>query len=140
MSDTTGAAEGRLRASSPTIESVCRVLEARPEGAETLLLEFTRLFLSRAPEELLHARTPEGLADMVVGTFSFLRTTSAFRGADGGFVLLGALLVLGDRDGAGDVLISLSVRFRWRSYSRCSGSCRPARAKAGTSGTSSVDH
>lgn len=79
MSDTTGAAEGRLRASSPTIESVCRVLEARPEGAETLLLEFARLFLSRAPEELLHARSPEGLANMVVGTFSFLRSTRAFR-------------------------------------------------------------
>ncbi|MEM7416435.1 MAG: NAD-glutamate dehydrogenase domain-containing protein [Gemmatimonadota bacterium] len=79
MSDTTGAAEGRLRASSPTIESVCRVLEARPEGAETLLLEFTRLFLSRAPEELLHARTAEDLADMVVGTFAFLRSTRGFR-------------------------------------------------------------
>ena len=75
MSDTTGAAEGRLRAEAPTLEEVCRKLEARPEGADALLLDFTRLFLSRAPEELLRARTPDELAAMAASTFAFVAST-----------------------------------------------------------------
>lgn len=77
MSDPSGAAARRLRAESPAIVSACRQLEARPEGADPLLLAFTRLFLSRAPEELLRARTPVDLASMAASTFDFLQTTRA---------------------------------------------------------------
>ncbi len=79
MSDQPGAAERRLRAESPAIVSACRKLEARPGGADPLLLAFTRLFLSRAPEELLRARSADELAAMATSTFGFLQSTRASR-------------------------------------------------------------
>jgi len=80
MSDTTGAADRRLREDSPTIEAVGRMLEDRNDSAEAgLLLDFTRLLLSRAPEELLQTRTTEQLASMTADAFAFLEAAEPER-------------------------------------------------------------
>ena len=80
MSDTTRAAERRLREDLPTIEAVGRLLK---EGADphksSLLGEFSRLFLSRASEEVLRQRGPEDLAAMSSSAFDFLGVSRPFR-------------------------------------------------------------
>jgi glutamate dehydrogenase len=80
MSDTTGAADRRLREDSPTIEAVGRILEERNDSVESgLLLDFTRLLLSRAPDDLLRQRDPEQLASMTADAFAFLEVSSPVR-------------------------------------------------------------
>ena len=79
MSDTTEAAKSRLREISPTIDEVCDYLGSLPGGASDLQLDFTRLFLGRAPDELLDHRSVRDLASMSRGTFRFLAESRPFR-------------------------------------------------------------
>lgn len=79
MSDTTRAAEDRLRASLPAIDEVVRRLEALEHDQSGLLIDFARLFLSRAPEELMRARGVDGLASMTLRVFSFLEQSRPYR-------------------------------------------------------------
>ena len=79
MSDTTAAAPSRLREISPTINEVCDYLKSSPDGASALLLDFARLFLSRAPDELLTHRSTKDLASMTRGTFRFLESSRPYR-------------------------------------------------------------
>ncbi len=74
------AAARRLREDSPTLAAVRESLQGRVEGSDAgLLFEFARLFLARAPEELLRHRSPEDLAGMTLGTFRFLQESRGFR-------------------------------------------------------------
>ncbi len=74
------AAARRLREDSPTLAAVRESLQGRVEASDAgLLFEFARLFLARAPEELLRHRSPEDLAGMTLGTFRFLQESRGFR-------------------------------------------------------------
>jgi glutamate dehydrogenase len=80
MSDTMDAASRRIREASPTLDAVRASLRADVDDADAeLLLDFARLFLSRAPEELLHQRDVAGLAAMTLGAFRFLQESRGFR-------------------------------------------------------------
>jgi glutamate dehydrogenase len=74
MSDPTSAAGSRVREDSPTIVAVLELLRDRPESSETLL-DFARLFLRRAREEILRQRAAADLSAMVLSTFRFLETS-----------------------------------------------------------------
>lgn len=78
MSDTTEAAKRTLRQESPIISEVCDLL-AKADGSSDLLLEFARLFLSRAPEDLLRQRATGDLAAMALGAFRFLEGSRPYR-------------------------------------------------------------
>ncbi|MDX1495889.1 MAG: hypothetical protein R3253_17590, partial [Longimicrobiales bacterium] len=78
MSDTTEAAKRTLRQESPIIAEVCGRLE-RSDADSDLLLDFARLFLSRAPEDLLRQRETEDLAAMTLGAFRFLEGSRPYR-------------------------------------------------------------
>jgi glutamate dehydrogenase len=78
MSDPTSAANRRVREDSPAIVAVLDLLRDRPDSSD-LLLDFARLFLRRAREEILRQRTAADLAAMVVSTFRFLETSRHLR-------------------------------------------------------------
>ena len=79
MSDITAAAPSRLREIAPTINAVSSYLKSSPDGASELLLDFTELFLSRAPDELLVHRSTKDLASMTRGAFRFLEQSRPYR-------------------------------------------------------------
>ncbi len=64
---------------SPKIEEVARLAGATGDPDAALLADFTRLFLSRAPEDLLHGRPAGELASTVRGAFDFLIDSRPFR-------------------------------------------------------------
>ena len=74
MSDTSEAVVRRLREQSPTIDAVCRLLErlVDPNEAESVLA-FTEIFLAKATEEFLHARSVDSLAHVALGAWRFLQ-------------------------------------------------------------------
>jgi glutamate dehydrogenase len=80
MSDTTEAADPRLRQPPATREAVLRLLE---EGAESegprLLLDFAEIFLSRVPDQILRERSAEELGAMARDAFAFLEQTRPYR-------------------------------------------------------------
>jgi len=80
MSDTTEAADRRLRHDVPTVETVSELAADRATSDEAALVgSFTELFLSRAPEGLLRQRTADDLASMSLGVFRFLQASRPFR-------------------------------------------------------------
>lgn len=79
MSDTTRAAEDRLRASLPILDDVVARLEAEDHPQAGLLIDFARLFLSRAPEEVLRARGVDELTAMTLHVFAFLEQSRPYR-------------------------------------------------------------
>ena len=79
MSDTKAAAPSRLREIAPTINAVRSYLKSSPDGASELLLDFTQIFLSRAPDELLAHRSTRDLASMIRGAFRFLEQSRPYR-------------------------------------------------------------
>ncbi len=74
MSDTSNTVVRRLREQSPTIDAVCRLLErlVDPNEAESVLA-FTEIFLAKATEEFLHARSVDSLAHIALGAWRFLQ-------------------------------------------------------------------
>ncbi|MDX1647122.1 MAG: NAD-glutamate dehydrogenase [Longimicrobiales bacterium] len=79
MSDTTEATRRSLRAESPVIDDVCDLLRDAVDTDTDLLLDFARLFLSRAPEDLLRQRSAAHLASMTLGAFRFLEGSRPYR-------------------------------------------------------------
>jgi glutamate dehydrogenase len=74
MSETTETARRRLRDQSPQIDAVRRELEKRVEGrSPELILDFASIFLGRATDAFLRARSPSALAGLTLGAFDFLR-------------------------------------------------------------------
>lgn len=74
------AAPGRIRDDSPTLDAVRDVLRERVGDSDAdLLLAFARLFLSRAPDELLRHRDVGDLATMTLGAYRFLEESRGFR-------------------------------------------------------------
>lgn len=63
----------------PAIDEVVRLLEAGDSTETGRLIAFARLFLSRAPEELLRARDVEEIAAMTLHVFSFLEESRPYR-------------------------------------------------------------
>ncbi len=66
-------AVSRSRKDSPTLDAVCRHLERALPGAEApIVVAFTRSFLAKAPQELLHERSVDALAHLALASFRFL--------------------------------------------------------------------
>jgi glutamate dehydrogenase len=73
MSDTTEAADRRLRHEVPSIATVARIASHRVDPSEAdRIADFTEIFLARAPDDLLRERSVEDLAAMTIGAFRFL--------------------------------------------------------------------
>ncbi len=73
MSETTAAAERRLRDPSPQIDAVRAALAETADGApREPLLDFASIFLARAPDALLRGRSVAELAALTLGTYRFL--------------------------------------------------------------------
>ncbi|MDH3272753.1 MAG: NAD-glutamate dehydrogenase, partial [Gemmatimonadota bacterium] len=79
MSDTTEAARRPLREASPKIDEVCRWLETRVGSPDELLLDFARLFLSRAPRDFLRQKSTEALGARTLGAYRFLKASRPYR-------------------------------------------------------------
>ena len=80
MSDTTEAADRRLRHGSPTVDTIRRLLTERiGQGDGQLLLDFADIFLSRTPDDLLRERTAQDLGALVLGVFDFLKGSRPYR-------------------------------------------------------------
>jgi len=76
MSDTPEVTVRTLRAESPTVDAVCRQLERQADAEESaLVVAFAEIFLSKATKELLHERSTDALAHMVLGTWRFLQSS-----------------------------------------------------------------
>jgi glutamate dehydrogenase len=76
MSETTGTARRRLRDHSPRIDAVRRHLEERNGGlAGEPVREFAGIFLGRASDAFLRARSPADLASLTLGAFAFLEAS-----------------------------------------------------------------
>jgi glutamate dehydrogenase len=76
MSETTETARRRLRDHSPQIEAVRRDLEASVDGPDGgPLLDFAGIFLARAPDGLLRARSAADLASLTRGAFAFMEVS-----------------------------------------------------------------
>ena len=74
MSDTSEAAVKRLRQDSPTIDTVCRLVESLADPDEASLAhDFAEILLSKASHELLESRSTDALAHMALGAFRFLQ-------------------------------------------------------------------
>ena len=75
MSDTTDTARGRTR-QEPTFDTVCReVRRLTPPAEAELAVAFAEIFLAKAPVELARERAPETLANLILGTWRFVRGT-----------------------------------------------------------------
>jgi glutamate dehydrogenase len=80
MSDTKEAVGRRLFEDASLLEDLRRELRDRVEAGEAeLVLDFSRLFLSRAPGELLHQLKVSDVAVMTLGVFRFLENSRPFR-------------------------------------------------------------
>jgi glutamate dehydrogenase len=75
MSDTTDTARGRTRQET-TSDTVCREVRRLTLPAEAeLAVAFAEIFLAKAPVELARERAPETLANLILGTWRFVRGT-----------------------------------------------------------------
>jgi len=79
MSDTTEAVKRPLREDSPTIEAVCDRIADLVDEDSPLLIDFSRILLGKAPEELLHHRSVDDLAAMAIGAFRFVESSRPYR-------------------------------------------------------------
>ena len=81
MSDTTEAADRSLREDSPAISAVRRHLRDLVDGSDDagLVLDFARIFLARARDELLRQRLAPDLASMTLGVYRFLSESRPYR-------------------------------------------------------------
>src|SRR5690606_10994873 len=80
MSDSTETASRRVRDSQETVDLVCdRVSVAVLPAEADLALAFARVFLARAPEDLLRRRSEDDLVGMTLGAFRFLMASRPTR-------------------------------------------------------------
>lgn len=73
MSDSNAPSGRRPRKDSPTLDAVCRHLERRLDASEArIVLDFAEAMLAKAPPDLLHERSVDALAHLVLASFRFL--------------------------------------------------------------------
>ncbi|MEK9500033.1 NAD-glutamate dehydrogenase [Gaopeijia maritima] len=76
MSDTTEAAVRRIRQDSPTVDAVCRQLEAAVDGPDApQVVAFAEIFFSKATADFINERSTDALAKLVLGTYRFLEAS-----------------------------------------------------------------